>query len=626
MLVLENEKNIEVAVIGESGVGKSTWIAGLTTKEIKGELLNKTEENFGGQTKIGIHYKLVNPEKKSEPEYYFHWNKEGLKQYYLKKIIDKTINDSVGIISALNKLGITDYVTSVIDNNVISNDSSDKDDTYEIEPYKVRKALDEYLQSEDYKTKIREIDLFKEIVNKPDLNMDVEIRLIHYISVEVPAAPIVWQKIEEAGFNSVTLCDTRGFLDGIKTDIMRSEEWSNEKYADYMLADRGIFNAHACIYFDSGAINRPTKEVQETYYPLIKKLLCANPFIVVKRSNNIRKYMLDEKNALNEDDGKLYEEAKESLDKDADSDVHNSIIDTVIDEIIGNEKDLQTMIRLNNRESVIAARKSSEESEDEVWLKTCVGVFDDLLNAIKKDMQYINSRCDVYNGLISDTDKLIAAFQHLYEDEGEFCIGKAIKYWYRNEQHSHGIDEYYSRLLKPLKGEEYTFLGIRGGYRSKIPLSERHAINILESAYDERYKRIIPLLIEMNSEILTEKMRQYNISFEDLKAELNRCKEKESHQNISCFSRAGLLVNIEYFEKAFRLVRKKYNISTDDSEDETHEHRAWFENSSHDWQDFYMNKVVESFFKYLVFYDKQEELTSLLPLLQDKNEMGKAES
>ena len=46
MLEIENEKNIEVAVIGKSGVGKSTWIAGLTKKEIRGELINKTEENF----------------------------------------------------------------------------------------------------------------------------------------------------------------------------------------------------------------------------------------------------------------------------------------------------------------------------------------------------------------------------------------------------------------------------------------------------------------------------------------------------------------------------------------------------------------------------------------------------
>ena len=57
---------------------------------------------------------MVDPAKKKEPEYDLHWNKTGLQEYYLKKINDKTISDSKVIISALNKLGITDSFLFVL--------------------------------------------------------------------------------------------------------------------------------------------------------------------------------------------------------------------------------------------------------------------------------------------------------------------------------------------------------------------------------------------------------------------------------------------------------------------------------------------------------------------------------
>ena len=588
---INEEKVVKVGVIGESGVGKSTLIAGLTKKEYREALCEKTKENKGGQTKIGIHYRLCDPQ--SVGSYDIDWNYEGLTDYFVKK-------DSSGkTIGLLEKIGITKCVETILD-------QKDIDDETLRDAIKTR--IREYLKDDEYKKGID--DLYDDIVNNPEWIIDSNTRLINSISVEIPADEAVWQMIHDAGFESIELWDTRGFLDGLKSDIKNQEEIGEEKYVDYMVTERGLKGVDACIYFDTGAINRPTLEVQKTYYPLIKSLLCANPFIVVSRSLNIRKSASSEEKFD-------YKEAKKDLIKDKTSDIHNSIISTVIDEIIDDEKDLKTMLKLNNMRAVIASRMKDDETqmnddEDEIWLATCAGVLNDLLEAVKRDRKYINKWIDTYNSIVSNVDQLIDTFKSLYEIGGKFCIDKAIKYKYRGSEYSYESEKLYMKLIAPLYGEyaydSKSFLGPRGGYYPNNPIEERYAINILESAYSERYKKVLPKLIDANKGMIEEEMRIWGVEYEQAKAELDRCMQKESQTDKSWFYRTGLLINTRYFVEAFRRVREIRGISKDVNGYLSDDYRNWFNGLTGEEQQEEKENTVERFFAYLVFYDMMNEL------------------
>ena len=76
----------DIAVMGESMAGKSTWIASLFREDIAIKLSSISHDNTEGQTKIASRYNLLNPEQERLIIQSIGWDEEKLASVYHKNL------------------------------------------------------------------------------------------------------------------------------------------------------------------------------------------------------------------------------------------------------------------------------------------------------------------------------------------------------------------------------------------------------------------------------------------------------------------------------------------------------------------------------------------------------------
>ncbi|MDE7310163.1 MAG: hypothetical protein K2N87_00820 [Eubacterium sp.] len=307
----------DIAMIGESMSGKSTWISALFKQDVYKKLNAKCETNESGQTKISVSYILMNPDENNLQVQNINWNIDNLINY------DKSKEGNASMNSLLEILGVT---------NTLSTAKTPAAEQTDLEKY-----IQTYLNGAEYKSIVKglSVEYVFDIINNKEIN---DMNLISYIEVSGPADTEIWEIIEKYGLDGVKIRDTRGFLDDSftwfqKQDEKLQDERKNndtilnenfegtdptEQGVQKLLDDRNIYGVDACMFMGIARSNSLNKEISKKYYgTLISYMLKNHPTFLTVRDQELTKILI---NQLSSENTIVYEEAYNKLKKDMFSD------------------------------------------------------------------------------------------------------------------------------------------------------------------------------------------------------------------------------------------------------------------------------------------------------------------
>ncbi|MVX66919.1 hypothetical protein GKZ28_24995 [Clostridium chromiireducens] len=476
------KKSIDIAVIGPSEAGKTTFISSLFNDKISTNLRSITQKNSEGQTKVTTYYKLRSFKECND----LSLNLIEFNYDNLYRILKEKNNKS--IIEFCNKLGISEKIT---------------DD--EIESIK---EIEEYLKSGiDYKKLLCETsieDIIERYVNMKEI---AEGEIIHHIVIEGPASNDIWKIIDSHGYEYINIRDSRGFNDESVSKMKEFlENADNDKKASikedelqqkiYKYADeRGVIGAQACIILN-GQNAQVTKLNKDIYGNIIKEAVNKIPTFLIERNaplcGIIRTKGVDTldfsdyKMLLNEDtifDECNFENMGAALEdlglyKQDDSPISNIV------------KKHYKQLLLANVAWTERISENVRENNIRIYLFTVKCVFNEIMQAIEEYDNTIEEAISCFQKYARDIcGKFLEIFEQDFK-ESLYFEG------YNNTYDSRMVKEEYSKnIARTVLDKEYYggLVGPRGGLTTWINgygRTGRYAIALLKSAWFE-VKKII---------------------------------------------------------------------------------------------------------------------------------------
>lgn len=235
---------IDVAVVGITNSGKSTFIASMIDQQKFGNSLTKLHQNDGGLTKVTTFYELSDCDNPSVSEVKF-------------DLDNLTLNiDSKDVVGMNAKLHNMDYKGFKINPVTASEDGSFK------------KSLEDNLKIVSDKIK-NDLNYAISMINSSKAD-----KLVSYIKIKVPASKKALEIMRKYGFKTVILRDTRGFLD---------LELSESSKKPPSLVEAGLDGIQACIFMNGTNLTMPSLG-REMYGEFVKSIFEAVPTFIIERS------------------------------------------------------------------------------------------------------------------------------------------------------------------------------------------------------------------------------------------------------------------------------------------------------------------------------------------------------
>lgn len=547
---------VELAVVGESMSGKSSWIASLFTEEITGKLAGVFQKNREGQTKIRVCYDILSGRGIDLRTENIGWNRDCLQDIDSRNTCCATLEGLKEILD-ISLEGVED--------------------------------ISRFVEGEDFQKAVQKADpveLLEKIVNNAKV---LEEGLISYIDFAGSGNEDVRRLLEGYGLESIRIRDTRGFLDetpeqwkelleklyqpskvadGVKNP--EYDEGDREAQCIQKLLDNGgVHGIDACVFMTiSGSVALQKKSVKEIYSPLIQSLLEKYPVFLVGRNEELTKRMAEGNESYrNCCAGILSEPRFTGFD-----DIRN-LLDELRERTRNSQgEDYRTAIAQKHyRELLVSAISQKMWKEDEwIFRKSAVGALGEILEGVTKYHKDIDEadRCmkeirkehgdaaeNIYDKLFIDnlwvyTDG--CAYNRMYRFGMEF-LAKKVQGKYRSD-----------------KNDTNGLVGERGGLSTPIPgggYVGEAAIDLLEAAYRMR-ENIYSELVEE----LTPAIRKYieSISREpgdveravlEMKQKLTEYYRHKMDHNFECLSITKRMIPRKFLEAAYEATRNDLEVS-----------------------------------------------------------------
>lgn len=356
------EDTIDVAVVGLTNSGKSTFISAMFNKDriADEEFLFKLRDNNGGLTKVTTFYSLMDCDAPSVSEVIFQ------KASLIRGIDKKDVEGLNKKISGLKNKGF--QIEKVV--------LDEKNDSFESS---LDKNLNEYalLIKKDLKEAIQ-------IINKPSADS-----IIKSIKINVPASKKALEVMKQYGFHAVVLRDTRGFLD---------VDMKNLQQKTPTLSDSGLDGIQACILMNGQDSVMPNLG-REIYGEFVKSIFEAVPTFIIERSARLGLRLedyLEDSNALNHEIYNKLVHNKKMTDLNF-NEIHKFLKELgVIDK---NGTSANQLIESHKRELLLPevavlkkaiAHIDDNEEEYQVYEFCVLEVFESLLKALAEFRELLN--------------------------------------------------------------------------------------------------------------------------------------------------------------------------------------------------------------------------------------------
>ena len=553
------KNSYDIAVIGESMAGKSTWISSLFRDDIGKKLGSEILKNTIGQTKITIRYILHNK------EYFGIGDIRCNCEHMAQCIKEKKSEKAVKIIKEVLKIP--------------SECCSGKEE-------EIAEKLKKYFESDNYQHLLKSLcpfDLISKLANELSIG---ESGMISHIAISGPANDATIKILQDYHLEEITIRDTRGFLDESEEKMQEylnhvkrerekkesdktvinppTEEEKKKQYLQQLLDDRDVNRIDACIIMAKGGSNALNKRNNKSIYgPLIKNMLEKYPTFLVIRADKITE-VYDEnpdisyKEAIAKDEkgqfillGRRFSGFKElrALLKDYG--------------LFEKSDNLQTDIaRKHYKELVLAEVDLSESDQQEIgeinlteiitlYRKTALGALTEILSGIQEYFKNIEIANSCLKALSKKQPEIL---KQLFDEHFDRNIYKYSDNW----GFTNGLFEYVTKYLSDkVAAEPYygNIVGIFGGLTTWIPGEGRvgqAAIDFLQTAYKVQ-ENLFPKLVNG----LEPEIRLY--------AEQRYTKEKDIQEAVILLKRNILLkyrrdmdTNFERLSCTSRMIPRYY--------------------------------------------------------------------
>lgn len=559
-----SEKIYDIAVIGESMAGKSTWISALCREDVAEMLEEIHRENKQGQTKVAAHYLLRNTETEFCIES-VKWNYEKLIDF-----LQAGQNEQMEKLFAPLGLSIEKFLG----------------ESYQGEDMEAE--LEEYLESGKTKEIIRSSqnlpEFIKNVVNDKAFG---ESEIISCIEFSVAAAPEIWKEISDRGLSYVKIRDTRGLLDEsagrmqeLLEKVKKEQEKRKEEHRDAldketdlqeeciqeMLDERGIFGTHAVIFMSTPNANALSKEsMREIYGPMIAHLLGKHPVFLMVRTDELTKLM--------EQNYASYQENCNQILKDKYFSGLDDLRKLLEDyrKMSDGEKNYKFDIAKKNYHELLLVDISQtmmEESEDwnkEIYRPCVSAAFGEVMEGIGHYHESLETAKQCLAEIANPTVKLKELYDTYYWGRIKCYYEEEVEdKYYHSGMFGFRTRELAEKLIGPYKGG---MVGKRGGLTTYIPGGMirvgEYAIDILETVYwleeyllDELEEKLKPELEEyvsqkVEADRVSEATREEK---ENLRKHFKRLREM-NFEKLSCTKR---MVPRGYLEKVCKQSKEYY--------------------------------------------------------------------
>lgn len=472
MYRLIDMKNIDIAVIGESMAGKTTWITSMFNPRVNTALRNICLENEDGQTKIKTYYKLVDS------------TQTGIRIDYIElvgAVICKQIENENFIkkCKPLYDFGIIQEIDNV---------NEDMD----------------FVRIDLHNRDIDIVTFFEEIINNVTI---AEMDIIRCVCISGPAHERVCEIMKDIGVETVTIRDTRGLMDETekfyeKRSILKKNS-QTDKFADdendedvakilsALLADRGVIGADGCVFVTAGGNALNKKEMKDRYGFLFESILDEMPSFLLARSS-ILNYLMSDNFSI--------EKYREWMNVDLEYHfVGEFATEYCCDDyvkLLNNfglfdvSKGLKNQVmKKHYKQMLLPSINTSVEKQKEWYIKSSHAAFYLIIEEIYK---YKKELLD----LIREEDELPQKIEEMFE--------KVFKFFYKKSYYKRNDGKFDTYVLKKQYVEAVAdacicerykggLVGERGGLTTYIKgygKTGKYAIDLLEAAY-ENFERII---------------------------------------------------------------------------------------------------------------------------------------
>ena len=522
-------KIYDIAVIGESMAGKSTWIAGMLNEKAYEKLQSVSKNNSEGQTKIPIRYYMENSSDDKLEVHKVEWNIESLERYLSEKSHKKEI------IEKLEK-----YFR-------FPNDDEDV-------------ALQEYMQEHEFCISEFDVtDFLEDIVNNEEI---CDKGIISYVEILCSPREEVRSLLNDYALDGVIIRDTRGFLDESREKMKeyleyleqerpdnkefrkikeKETEEDNSLYLQKLMDDRGLYNIDACVFISmAGANALNVKTNREIYGPLLEYMLKTHPVFMVLRDNRLTQ-------KLNE--GDTYEMAVECIRTNKYYTGFQAARKLLKDfGLCGNNNDYRANIVQKHYGELMLADIQEENwhEQEEIYKKSTIGVLNGVFKAVRE-----------YNTCLEEAERCLEHIEKRYEELQKELFDQYFNEYIvcRGNEYINLIFAYYPQCLaEKVKGiYEGGMVGKWGGlttWRNHQRVGWA-AIDFLETAYWAR-----KILDRKIIDALEPEIEEYVRGFTEA-AEIPDAVVKEK-QNLILKLQRILYSNFEHLFCTERMLRREY--------------------------------------------------------------------
>jgi hypothetical protein len=549
----------DIAVIGESMSGKSTFIASLYKEDITTKLRKFTEENNEGQTKIPVHYSFLDPSQPLQLSS-INWNMLELVNYLKKEQVAKTETNE--LMEILNTFKFPNYEPS---------DNEDKDID------SLKNILEKYLNSLEYNDLISKMDFttYMELINNQALD---ESHIISSIELSGGARENIWEAITERGQKKLKLRDTRGFLDespaqwhhhleqlqaqknfkGAEIDLQTLKLESASKLLD----ERGLqTDLDACIFMSTSNSTALSKKLNKDMYGSMLTLLFKScPIALIIRENHLTDIMcssgIDYDSAVKQIKTKYY--------------TGFNSLRNLIEAIKQNEETtyISNIVDNNYREYIIAdvnleLDADSLKQAQEVYYKSTANVMTktlDIADSFRKDLNEAEACLKQILG--EHSDYIIECCDKLFEE--------SIRVYNNHYDTLYLIKENIVDTIKVIQELPYKggLVGVREGLSTWIDgygRNGKYAIAILEGAYKLREDLFKKLLAHLKQPVraFLQTQQQTPVSEEsvkDMMAKIERKYTNKLNENFERLSFTERMIPRSYLENVYKRVKKELDV------------------------------------------------------------------
>lgn len=567
----------DIAVMGESMAGKSTWIASLFREDIAIKLSSISHDNTEGQTKIASRYNLLNPEQERLIIQSIGWDEEKLASVYHKNLYPD-------LIEKLDKKFKFSPAISVAPKNTKENELKEESDDIILSSERLLPQIKKYIKQYEQnliELGIEAIDFIKEIINDKNFN---ESGIISYAEIGGPTDPEIWSIIQANNLNKVTIRDTRGFLDETENQMQeylnyikensKNNEYEKEEnkqvYLQKLLDDRGIYGIDACVLMSTNNSNALLKTNHRNIYgPLIQHMLEKYPTFLTIRDRDMTKSL--KKN-------KSYNEALLEIENDDDFDGFEDLR-SLLNELglYGETCNYTTRIAQNHYKELIVANIKDKINDLTIYKKSVAGSFSKIIDGINNYQEELKEANRLYAQIFENTEEqeelAIKLFNEIFDNGitynnsdggGNKILKYSMSYMAKRVQCG-----YYGGLVGPREGLTTYDSSCIGRMVGDV------AIEFLETAYSIR-KRILIESITAKIPAIEKYVKLCNNNKENIKEQVSLIQQQlllrvnnilDNNENFEILACTYRMIPRYYLKYAYEQVKEELKITADNIHD-----------------------------------------------------------